>query len=145
MQQSEETATETKSQCQRTLGLECERSIVQLQLFERCTQVLVLIRLDGIDTRKDHRLDVLETGNSLLARAGNVGNRIAHLHVGRGLDTRNNVAHVACTDLIAGVHFEFEHTDLVGVVLATRIEELHVVALAQLTVENSKVGNNTTE
>ena len=74
-----------------------------------------------------------------------MGNRIAHLHVGRCLDTRNDVAHVACTDLIAGVHFEFEHTDLVGVVLATRVEELHVVALAQLTVENSEVGNNTTE
>ena len=47
--------------------------------------------------------------------------------------------------LLAGNHIHLQHTNLVRIVFHTRIEELHLVARTDRTVQNLKVGNNTTE
>ena len=145
VEQPEESAAESEAERQRALGLERERSVVELQLLERGAQVLVLVGLDGIDTGEDHRLDILESGDGLAGGIVHRGNRIADLHIGRSLDARADVTHIAGADLVAGLHLEFQHAHLVGIVFAARIEELDVVALAQRTVEDAVVGDDAAE
>jgi hypothetical protein len=145
VQQTEESAAETEAEGQRTFGLESQRRVVELQLFERSAQVLVLVGLDGIDACEDHGLDVLESGDGLGGRAVDGRDRIAHLDVGRSLDTRADIPHVAGLDLLARLHLELQHADLVGVVLAAGVEELHVVALAERAVEDAVIGDDAAE
>ena len=48
------------------------------------------------------------------------------------------IPHVSGLDLLPGLHFEFQHAYLVGVVFAARVEELHVVALAGVPLKTRK-------
>ena len=48
VQQTEKSAAESESQRQRALGFERQRSVVQLQLLERCAQVFVLVGLHRV-------------------------------------------------------------------------------------------------
>ena len=145
MEQSEETAAEAETQGQRRFGLEGKRGIVQLELLQRRAEILEVLGLDGIDTGKDHRLHFLETRNGLLARIGNVGDGVAHLDLARSLDARDDVAHVARTQFVARHHVHLQHAHLVGLVFLARIEELHLVALADDTVLYLEVGNDAAE
>ena len=86
VQQSEKSAAEAEAQRQRTFGLERERGIVELQFFERSPQVFVLVGFDGIDAREDHWLHVLESGDRFPRGVRHRRNRVADLHVRRGLD-----------------------------------------------------------
>ena len=70
---------------------------------------------------------------------------ITHLHLLRVLDTADDITHIARPQLLTGNHVHFQHTDLIGIVLHTRIEEFHVVARTYHTVGNLKIGNNPTE
>lgn len=106
------------------LGLERQRGVVELQLLERGAQILVLVCLDGIYAREDHRLDILEAGDGFGAGAIHRGDSIAHLDVGRGLDARTYISHVARTQLLARLQLEFEYADLVGLVVAAVLKNL---------------------
>ena len=70
---------------------------------------------------------------------------IAHLHLARCLDTRNDVTHITCTQLLTWAKVHLQHTNFVGIVLLTGIEELHLVALAQNAVGNLEICDDTTE
>ena len=51
-------------------------------------------------------------------------NRVAHLHFPGSLDTRNDIPHVARTQLLTGNHVHLQHADFVRIVFLARIEEL---------------------
>ena len=145
MEQSEESAAESESEGERAFGLEGERGVVELQLFERGAQVFVLVGLDGIDAGEDHGFYVLESGDRLPGGVCHRGDRIADLDVRRGFDSRADVADVSGADLVAGLHFEFEHAHFVGVVFASGVEELDVVALPDGSVEDTEIGDDAAE
>ena len=145
VQQSEESAAEAEAERQRALRFEGQRGVVELQLFERGAQILVLVGYDGIDACEDHGLDVLEAGDRLAAGARHRRDGIADLHLGRVLDARTDVAHVARADLVARRHFEFEHPHLVGVVFSAGVDEFDVLALADRAVEDTEIGDDTPE
>ena len=104
-----------------------------------------MVSLNGIDTREDHRFNILKSGDSLRTGVGYGGDCVTHLYVCRVLDTRADVAYVARLYFAALHHFEFEHANLVGIVLAARVEELYMVALAYRAVHHAEVGDNATE
>ena len=145
VQQPEESAAESESQRQRAFGLERQRGVVELQFFERRAQVLVLVGLHRVDARENHRFHVLEARDGLFGGVGHRGDRVADLHVLRGLDARADIPHVSGLDLLPGLHFEFQHAYLVGVVFAARVEELHVVAFAERAVEDAEIGDDAAE
>ena len=95
VKQSQETATETESQGYRGLGRERQCCIVELQFLERGTQVLKVLRIYRINAGKHHRFHFLETLDRAITRALHMGDGIAHAHLGRILDTRNDVTHIA--------------------------------------------------
>ena len=145
MEQAQETATETEAQRYRRFWHESQRSIVQLQLFKRCTEVFVIFRINRIKTGKHHRLHFFETGDSLLTRTGNVGNGIPYLYFLRSLDTRNDITYVTGTELVTWYHVHLEDPDFVGIIFLAGIEELHLVTFADHTVFYLEISNDTTE
>ena len=92
-----------------------------------------------------YRLDVLETGDRLAARVPLRSDRIADLHVCRSLQARYDVAHVAGAKLFAGMHLQLQYADLVGRILAARIEQFDALALAERAVEYSVISDNSAE
>ena len=74
-----------------------------------------------------------------------MGNGITHLHLLGVLDTRDDIAHVACTQFLTRNHVHLQHTNLVGIILHAGIEELHVVARMDHAIDDLKIGNDTTE
>lgn len=145
VKQPEESAAESETEGKRTLRLERQRCVVQLQFFERCAQVLVLVGLDRVDTREDHRLDIFESGYRLAAWCCDRRNGITYLYVRRNLYTRTYIPHITCPQFIARLHLELEHAYFVGIVLAARIEELDVFALADTAVEYAVICDDAAE
>ena len=74
-----------------------------------------------------------------------MGDGIAHLHLLRILDTRDDIAHIARAQFLAGNHVHLQHANLVGIVFHTGIEEFHEVALTDHTVNDLEIGDNAAE
>ena len=70
---------------------------------------------------------------------------ITDLNLTAGLDPRDDVADVACRDLLAGLHVEAEDTDFVSIILLACGDELHMVPLADTTIDDLEVGDDPTE
>ena len=81
VQQTKESATESESQSYRTLGHKSKRSIVKLKLFERCTQILVVGRINQVNAGKHHWLNLLESFDGLVARSSHMSDGITHLNL----------------------------------------------------------------
>jgi hypothetical protein len=61
VQEAEESATETETESLGNLRLVLQRRVVELELFERIAQRLILVRLDREQAGEDLRLDFLES------------------------------------------------------------------------------------
>ena len=145
VQQSQEAATETETQCRRALWLERQRGIVQLQLLQRGTQVLEIFAIYRINTCEYHRFHLLKTSDTLRSRTSHMGNRIAHSYLPGSLDTRDDVPHIACTDLVSGRHGQLQHTYLIRIILLLCRNELHPISLMNHPILYLKVSNDATE
>ena len=95
VQQAEEAAAEAEAQRDRTLRLEEERRIVQPQLLQRFAQQRVLVRVDGVESGEDHRLQLFEAGQRLNRGMIVVGDGVADLGVGDVLDVGDQEADFA--------------------------------------------------
>ena len=145
VQQTEKTAAEAEAERHARFRLERERSVVQLELLQRCAKVFVVRGVDGIHAGKHHRLHLLKALNGLLAGSADVSNRVAHLHLLRILDAADDIAYLARAQFLTRNHLHFQHAHLVGVVLHTRVEEFHLVALANHAVFYLEIGDDATE
>jgi len=74
-----------------------------------------------------------------------MGDGIAHLYLAGRLDARNDIPHIACTDHLPGVHPQPEDPYLIGIVLFFGGDELDQVPLADLPVDNLKIGDDPPE
>ena len=87
MQESEESASETESEGKRRLRLKHKRSVIELELLKRGSELFILVCLYRVKTCEDHRLHLLETRNRLLTWLRNMSDGITHLHLDCTLDT----------------------------------------------------------
>ncbi len=145
MQQPEKSAAETEAKRERGLGLEHERGIVQLELLKVGAQFLVLVRLHRVHSRKEHRLHLLEPGNSLAARIRDGRNRVSDLHLAGGLDSGNYISHTSAGNLVARTELHLQRPHLVGDIFLARVEELDLVAGADGSVHDLEVGYDAPE
>ena len=72
-------------------------------------------------------------------------NGISHLHLFGSLDTGNNISYISRTKFVTRHHIHFQHPYFIGVILFSRIEELHLVSLANHTVFDLEIGYNSAE
>ena len=95
VQQAEEAAAETEAERDRAFRLIDEGRIVELQLADGRLEMLEVGGVDRINAAEDHRVDFLEAGQRLLRRMARVGDGVADLDLGGGLDVGDDVADVA--------------------------------------------------
>ena len=124
VQQSEESTAQSEAEGSGTLGLEGQRRIVQLKLGDAHLEALVIGRVDRVNARKHHRMNLLEA-RQLRRRIARVGDGVAHLHLARGLDVGRDVAGLTHRQFIAGVRLGIEGADLLDLNRAARVQQLH--------------------
>ena len=95
MQQAQEAHAEAKAERHRGLGLPHQRRVVDVQLIERVTQVLVVLVIDREQARIDHGLSLAVAGKRLGAGIRRPREGIAHAHGLGVLQARDHVAHLA--------------------------------------------------
>ena len=116
MQQAQEAATEAETQRRAGLGLEMEGRVVEAELGERLAQRLELGGIGGEETAEHHRHAGLEAGQHLGRGLAIVGDGVAHLAVGDGLDAGDDEAYFARAQLRHVGGFRREDSDLVEIV-----------------------------
>ena len=102
VQKSQESAAETESQGQRCLGLEEERGIIELELFQGIAQVGIAGCLGRIQAAVDHGLCALIAGQGLIAGAGALCDSIADTGIADIFDRSGEISDHTCGELIAG-------------------------------------------
>ena len=73
VQQAQKAAAKAKAQRLRDFGLEVQRSIVELQFFQRIAQLVVLARFGGVQAGKHLGFDFFKAGQGFCGRAHVVG------------------------------------------------------------------------
>ena len=95
MQQAQEAHAEAKAERHRGLGLPHQRRVVDVQLIEGVTQVLVVLVIDREQARIDHGLGLAVTRKRLGAGVRRPGKGVAHANGLGVLQARDHVADLA--------------------------------------------------
>src|SRR3990172_3857757 len=136
VKEPEKTAAEPEPEGKRGLGFITERRIVQPELFERVLEVCVIIAVHGIETGKDHGLDVFITGKRLCRLPGRVHDRIADLRVRHAFDAGDDVSHFSAEKLFCLEHLRCKDADGLDLVRRTRRKELDLLSRRNLAVNH---------
>ena len=118
VQQPEESAAKTETECLADFGLVAQGRIVELELLEGVAELVVFAGFGGVQAREHLRLDFLEAGQGLGGGAGVVGqlflqrDGIAHFGRLQFLDAGDQKAHLAGRELLARHRLGREHADL---------------------------------
>ena len=142
MEQPQETAAESKTQRDRRFSLKTERGIVESELVHTGSQLFIVAGFNRIDARKDHRVDLLETGQWITGGHFSEGKGVADLNFGGILDVGDDVAHGPLVQLLALRHLGNEDTDFLDFVVLLRAHHAHFVACLQSTAEHAHVDDD---
>ena len=92
VQEAEESATESKAQRHRGLGLVLQRSVRELELVERFAQIRVVAAVDRVDAREDHGLRVGVARECVGCRLSLVRDCVADLRLADIFHARDQIA-----------------------------------------------------
>ena len=106
MQQAEETTAEAEAEGDGVFLRIAHRGVVQLQLFQRVTQIAVFRAVRRIHAGEDHRLRLLIARQGLGTRPLDRRDRVADARVGDSLDRGRQIADLARAQLLGGRHAE---------------------------------------
>ncbi len=95
------------------------------------------MRVDCVEAREDHALDIFETGESIGARMCDVCDGVANFGVGDVLDGCDEEADLACTEFVERDGFGGHDAHGFDVELAAVGHDLDAVALAQAAVDDA--------
>jgi len=141
VEKAEEAAAEAEAQSGRALGLEGEGRVVDLELAHRELEGLVVGGVDGVDSGKDHRLDLLEAGEGYRAGVITIGDGVADLDLGGRLHVGDDVAHVSRREGIGLGHAGGEDSGLLDLVGSGGVEKFDAVAPFHGSGHAADVGN----
>ena len=143
VQQAQKAAAEAEAQRLAHLGLVAQAAVVELELFQRVAQLVVLAGLAGVQAREDLRLDLLEARQRLGGRAGVVGQllvqreRVAHLGRLQLLDAADHEAHLAGAQHVARHALGREHAHVLDAVDGVGGHHADAFALAERAIDHA--------
>ena len=117
VKQAEKSTAKSEAECDRALRLVEKRRVVQPQLFERITQLRVLVALDGIQPGEHHRLQFFEAGKRRHRLARRFGDGVADLGVADLLDVGDQEADFPDPELVNRHRLRREDAQLLDVVV----------------------------
>jgi hypothetical protein len=112
VEQAEEPAAEAEPERDGTLGLVCERGVVEMELLERLAQLRVVLAADRVDPGEHEALCLLVARQRLARGAGHGRDRVANLGLADVLQSRGDVADLARDELLDRHELGPEHADL---------------------------------
>ena len=101
MEKSQESAAESEPQRHGSFRFIEQRSVVQLKLLQRVSEISVFRSVRRIKAAVHHGLDFLVAGQRLRAGSGSVRHRIAHTGISHILDTCRKISYHSCGELVA--------------------------------------------
>ena len=104
VEQTQEAAAETEAQCFGGLCLEGEGRIVQLEFFQRITQVRVFCTVSRVHTGEYHWVYLAVARQSFYSRAGSVGNGITYAGICHIFNAGSDIAYFACLQFFCRNH-----------------------------------------
>src|SRR6187551_27019 len=97
----------------------------------------MLVTLDRIEPREDHRLDLLKTGQRLRRRTSRFGDRVANLRVGNRFDVRGEEAGFSRGQYLAGHGFWGLITETLDLINASINPQLDLLPEPQRPIDNA--------
>eukprot|EP00964_Phaeocystis_antarctica_P059215 scaffold35161_cov64-Phaeocystis_antarctica.AAC.7 len=145
--QPQEAAAEAEAHGARALGLELQRRVVEAQPLDTLAQQLVLRAVHGEEAAVDHR-DRLRVARQRLGalRRPAAADRVSHARVRHLLDGAVHVADLARTQLRRrSLLARGERADLDDLILHATRREVHGIALAHHTVDDTHEDDDAAE
>ena len=138
VQHPEEAAAEAEAECDRAFRLKRQGSVIELELFQRITQVGVFAAVLGVDAAVDHRTGGAVAGQSVGTGTGCLGHGVAHLRVGDIFDAGGEISDIACGKLGAGLKTDRTHMpDLEHLIACAGGLQQHLRVLTHLAVNKA--------
>ena len=114
VQHAQKSASEPEPQRLRGLRLILQRSVVELELFQRFAQIIVFGIIDRVQSAIDHRVHAAVSGKRLCRRAKGRGDGIADMHVRDVFDGSGDPAYLAAgqpflLDFLRGADTDLQH------------------------------------
>ncbi len=139
VQQSEESRAEAKAERFGCFRFPAEGRIVQAELFEGFAQILVVFRVDGVDTRVNHREHVLVAWERFFGRVCCIRERVTDFHVADGFHIREYVTDHAFGEFRARVAMHAECTDFGHHIFAASLHHADFHARLERAFDNADV------
>ena len=139
MQQAQKAAAEAKAQRGRCFRLKYQRSIVQLQLFQSITQIIVIGILYRIQTAVYHRGSLAVARQRCFRRIVTVCYGIADACILNVFDAGSKETYLALLQLINIDDAGFEVTNLGNIKFRTGCHHANLHALAQTSLHNAYI------
>ncbi len=142
MQHPQKAAAETEAQTIRHLRLIGETAVVELQAGQGFAQVLEIVVVDRIESRKDHRFRLFVAGERLRSRTQGVRHGVADVDIFQGFDVRREVSDLASAQFFAPGHPRPETPHFRDDKLPTRPHEAHFLSHTHLPVHDPHIHHN---
>src|SRR5262249_33634113 len=136
VQQAQEADAESEAERAGHLRLIVQRGIIETQLRERIAEALVVLGVDGEQTREHPRLDLFETRQALGALPVFQSDGVAYRRAIHLLDAGDDETDIAGGQLAQHDRFRREAPELVGRVAATRGHDSELVPGLQTAVDD---------
>ena len=143
MQQPEETATKTKTQCLRYFWLVLQGRVIQLQLLQRVAQCFILVRLHREQPGEHLRLHLLEARQGRSSGLVHQRDGVTDLGIFQLLDTRNDKTHLPRRQRFTRLRLGREYTDVFDEMLRTGRHEQYPVLGTQAAAEDAHQHHHT--
>ena len=111
MQKAQKAAAETKAQRNGSFRLKHQRSIVELQFFQRVAQIVVIGIFYRIEAAVNHRRGLAVTGQSFIRGIAGVGNGIANARILNVFNGGCQKAYLPGIKLINNYRVRLKHAD----------------------------------
>ena len=128
VEQTEKSASESKSESTRGFGFIRKRCVIKLQLFKSVTKNLIIGAVGRIKSAVNHGIYLTVAGQSLSGRIIGSGNRIADMCIAYGLNGSGDIAYLTGRKFICFFHIGGSHiADLYNSKLGTGGHNFHSV------------------
>ena len=145
MEKPKKSASEAKAERKRTFVVERERRVVEMKLLKPRRNLRELIRRHRVDSAKDSRVDVLETGKRFRRAKLRRRHRIADLDLARVLHSADDVADLPCLEMVDRLLRRGENADFVNGSRDMAPHEHDALPRLQRAVHHADIGYHTAE
>ncbi len=144
MQQPEEATAVAEAERDGGLRLEDQGGVVQLELVEGVAQQRVVAAVQRVQAGEHHRARVLVAAQRFGRTLVHRGDGVTDLGLPDVLHTGDDVAHLADAETVGDLRLGRDDADLQQLVRRTRGHHLDALALGELAVDHSDVGDHAT-